>query len=1219
MSGPQRSEYSAALPADRWGLVDLAPTFIASEHGQYVAAILAALANPRIRNIALSGTYGVGKSSILQRASAELQERAIELSLSTLAPLDMKIADSAVPTQATTTTNRIQQEIVKQLLYREKPAAASSSRFRRIERFKLGREATLAGLVGLVSMFVFLIAGWGATIARALRPLVEMGLAIYPLIFLVAAISALLARWLLHGRIHIKQFSAGPAAVTLDEKSVSYFDQYLDEIVYFFETSDYDIVIFEDIDRFNDSHIFETLRALNTLLNASPQIAQRPIRFVYAIKDSIFDRIGLEAEGRTDPTLSATADPAAAEAVRANRTKFFDLVIPVVPFITHRSARSVASQILEGVENSVAPDLIDLAGRFVPDMRLLKNVRNEFIVFRDRVFSGDGSTLQLSETDLFAMMLYKSTHLRDFEAIRLGDSSLDQLYAAGRELVTANIRRIERERRSTLRARSRASTEPSRATSMGDRLIDHIRRTSRAAGIPFQYSHYSLNDTARTEEDLHTVDFWRELSEATASAAVKWQDNRGRSLAFARDDLAAALGDDLNVERWIKEDQDELNDELERQREDLAFLRGADMGALIKRTDFEYAVEGRTESLQTVARRLLQDGLAFNLVREGYINRNFTLYTSTFHGDRVGPAATNFIIHHVEKNDMDVHFELDQDDVAAVVRERGDSALGDPALFNIAILDHLLASGDSRRAEIMIRATTTFSERAVSFLQAYLNGSSQLSTFISHFTRVSRRALTYLATQAEVDDDRRLRLVSAALASLAQGVKYLVDPPTGQYLLTNYRALPALVSDDVSPNVAARIRNVFAVAELRVPELEPLTPILRDAFVARDLYEITRENLQIALGQGASLALDAIRSQSEAVYDYVLRNLADYLPMVEDFSATNDSSGGFITTIKDVLSNDSEQLDDVILRASEESRIDDLGDVDEDAWRALAASTRFPATFGNITRYVATIGAVDGDLSEVLRRQERITESDSTSEEDKRSLAYTILAARSHLHSTIRVPLVTSLAIDEPLDAAKISPEKGPLFTLMIESGLVPDDVDTYTHIKGIDWKWREQFIAASRAFGDYMTPQLVGTDLAGLMPSGQIGQPVKLAILDDAAAYASTGGAAGIRELAEFALTEDRILPIDVVEAMPAARVRSSAVISLLVPHLDSLDDPRLFSILASLARPYSQLTSIGSDRPKIDNSPGSLRLLTDLKRRGIVSSFVENENPIVVNKKRK
>ena len=74
----------------------------------------------------------------------------------------------------------------------------------------------------------------------------------------------LAANWLFYGKLKVSQLSAGAATVTLNDSSASYFDQYLDEIVYNFEISDRNVVIFEDIDRFNDSHIFEALRALNT-------------------------------------------------------------------------------------------------------------------------------------------------------------------------------------------------------------------------------------------------------------------------------------------------------------------------------------------------------------------------------------------------------------------------------------------------------------------------------------------------------------------------------------------------------------------------------------------------------------------------------------------------------------------------------------------------------------------------------------------------------------------------------------------------------------------------------------------------------------------------------------------------------------------------------------------------------------------------------------------
>ncbi len=374
--------------SEPWNLVPLTPEYLEAEHGRYVAAIESALADEQIRNIALSGNYGVGKSSILQEVARRQKDRVVELSLSTLAPIEMSQLDESVPKQATTQTNRIQQEIVKQLLYREEPSKTPGSRFQRIQRFRWPREVGMAVVLGFVCTIIFLLAGWTDQIVASLTILKNVGDWAHAGVLGLGAGAALLVRWWFYGKFHIKQFSAASATVTLDDHSVSYFDQYLDEIVYFFEVSEHDVVIFEDIDRFNDSYIFETLRALNTLLNTTPQI-KNSVRFIYAIKDSIFDQIGLEAEGRKlEVGIATTDDPALVESARANRTKFFDMVIPVVPFITHRSARNLATQLLGKIDHDVDPALLDLAAQYVPDMRLLKNIRNEFIVFRDRIFFG---------------------------------------------------------------------------------------------------------------------------------------------------------------------------------------------------------------------------------------------------------------------------------------------------------------------------------------------------------------------------------------------------------------------------------------------------------------------------------------------------------------------------------------------------------------------------------------------------------------------------------------------------------------------------------------------------------------------------------------------------------------------------------------------------------------------------------------------------------------
>lgn len=49
----------------------------------------------------------------------------------------------------------------------------------------------------------------------------------------------------------------------------SIFNKHLDEILYFFQVTDYNVVIIEDLDRFGTPNIFLKLRELNQLINES--------------------------------------------------------------------------------------------------------------------------------------------------------------------------------------------------------------------------------------------------------------------------------------------------------------------------------------------------------------------------------------------------------------------------------------------------------------------------------------------------------------------------------------------------------------------------------------------------------------------------------------------------------------------------------------------------------------------------------------------------------------------------------------------------------------------------------------------------------------------------------------------------------------------------------------------------------------------------------------
>jgi hypothetical protein len=87
--------------------------------------------------------------------------------------------------------------------------------------------------------------------------------------------------------------------------------------------------------------------------------------------------------------------------------------------------------------------------------------------------------------------------------------------------------------------------------------------------------------------------------------------------------------------------------------------------------------------------------------------------------------------------------------------------------------------------------------------------------------------------------------------------------------LSERRGNAMLTSEPLEASVAERIAGVRAKATIRVPALAPMSGPARIMFVNHNLYEISRDNLSIALGPTTSLALDVAREANEGIYRYV--------------------------------------------------------------------------------------------------------------------------------------------------------------------------------------------------------------------------------------------------------------------------------------------------------------------------------------------------------------
>ena len=382
---------------------DLTPTTECDERDVCCNALDWALQNPQIRNVALSGPYGSGKSSVLMKFK--------ELHGAKYHCIDISLA--SFPQTSANTANRelIEMSILQQIFYCEHARHIPDSRFKRIKH--LASKSLFWKSLGLASwILICLFPIYFPHIVPEIEPSLKTYALIAWLFILLLGLSHFTAKLLrsVNGR-KLDRLSIKSGEIELSKDSdPSILNKHLDEILYFFEVTDYNVVIIEDLDRFKNPDIFTKLREINLLLNRSQQIGRR-IVFIYAIRDDLFQN--------------------------KNRTKFFDFIIPIIPVINPTNASDVLSQKLGGAE--LASDLIDDISLYIDDMRLLKNICNEYFMYRDNLGT------ELNRDKIFALIVYKNLFPEDFVNLHIQQGAVYNVFARKSGFARERIREIEQQ------------------------------------------------------------------------------------------------------------------------------------------------------------------------------------------------------------------------------------------------------------------------------------------------------------------------------------------------------------------------------------------------------------------------------------------------------------------------------------------------------------------------------------------------------------------------------------------------------------------------------------------------------------------------------------------------------------------------------------------------------------------------------------------------------
>lgn len=398
----RRIAVNCGRKVNRWKLEDkgenhislLSPIDDFKRHKEYIIRLKNAIDQPNVFNIALTGSYGAGKSSILKTFKAYYPEyHYVNVSLASFVEVNLSDGDNTVKGKEDGFEEQLEYSILQQLFYHVKATNIPESRFGRIERIsKKKRILMVLGILLFVVANLCLFCQEQVTKyflipTEVLKSSFLFGLSIC--VFILGICVILFQLILFIKKISIKNLTLDKATLEFEEKkNVSIMNRYLDEILYLFQENKYNVVIFEDIDRFENTHIFTKLRELNLILNQSEEIGRR-IVFLYALKDDIF----------------ANAE---------ERTKFFDYIVPVIPFVNASNSGDLFRRKITGLripEVEVSSSFITDISAFVNDMRVLTNVVNEFDLYRNLLDK------KLKKEKLLAMILYKNLYPTDFSLL----------------------------------------------------------------------------------------------------------------------------------------------------------------------------------------------------------------------------------------------------------------------------------------------------------------------------------------------------------------------------------------------------------------------------------------------------------------------------------------------------------------------------------------------------------------------------------------------------------------------------------------------------------------------------------------------------------------------------------------------------------------------------------------------------------------------------------
>lgn len=1189
-------------------LDSLSPVDSIDDDTPYFEALNWALQNRDIKNIAVTGPYGSGKSSIIR----SFQKKQPKFNYLNISLASFKKESSENPTEKgdeiiTLTESRlIEISILQQIFYKVKSKEIPDSRFKRIRKFtkyKAGIYTTLivAVLVSLLTiLYPRIFDSLPFIIPFKQKFSAEISYAV-TLILLLAAIllCTYLLRFLRSRQFERLNLKDGEIEIGAEnEKSI--LNKHLDEILYFFEATRYDIVIFEDLDRFKNHDIFTKLREINFLLNNSRQI-NRKIIFIYAIRDDIF--------------LDKT------------RTKFFEFILPVLPVVNWHNSYAILLQKLQAKELNlnINESFIRDITLYIDDMRILKNIFNEFVIYKENL-----KKIAINQNQLLGLIVYKNIYPTDFALLH---ENKGIVYAAFNKIKELKNKKIEE-----------VSEEINRLKMDIDSINNQLLKSTHELRSIYLTETFSLLDgiTAvkvngewRSLNKLNTEEMFSQFMKQKRIEVISTQHSHNTGETFS--DIEKKVNPYQSYQQRAEEIENknslDLSD-LQKKITELTSLKNQTKSFLLK----EF-LEFYPETIDLFSSELADKSLLKYLLREGYIDEMYTTQLSYFYEGSLTKNDMDFLLSIKNKTYLDPSFKLTKID--EIIRSISQSQLKREEALNFHLIDYLLDNKKTFPDEfhILFSEFNTDSQKHIDFTFSYIDRSIKLRPFINALSNLW--ANFWLATTGNKRCTPEIKEQLVALI-ICHGEKtkfkqLFRDKKISEYI-SNKPNFLLLFPDKETHTQVKEFINEIKPSFKKLDIDENNKDLFLHIYISR-FYSITEEMIYLIVKEFGTKSItkenlatanytSIQKSGCNELIEYIDDNIEEYISNVFLKIQTNEDETEESLIILLNKEDISLPKKHEILKLSK-TILSDITEYPTNIWNTIIEYQKIPPSWPTLIRYFATTNSIDLSLSYYLNIPDNYIELSKKNitfpakEWDIEGTNLTIkdtieqmsmgIVEDNSINDIAFEYLLKSIPIkfDESLDLSSIEDRRMTLLINLSYLSLTPAVFDALKDRDNLKIELVAKNISTFiKKINEY---KLSAKDAISLLTDQRINDPEKIGIINSLANELITGQQQLADTICKLISNIQTKISFEKLKKILTYSSMSKEKIILLINQISQLSEEEITSILTIMGSPYSLITEHGK-RPTIPLSNENIEIAEKLKSANYISSYkIKNEDGLI------